>query len=79
MSGFEMNLKPLIWCAAIWLALAFAVPAMAEFSRPDVPGFSNNYPWFNDVSPYGGNQSFQWFLANHLKIARLLARNPGLL
>jgi hypothetical protein len=55
MSRFEINLKPLIWYAAIWLALAFAVPAMAEFPMPDIPGFSNNYPRFNDVAPYERN------------------------
>jgi len=46
---------------------------------PQVPGFSNNYPWFNEVTQYQGNQSFQWFLANHPNIAETLARSPGLL
>jgi hypothetical protein len=67
------------WCAGFLLLLGLAAPAMAEFSMPEVPGFSNNYPWFNEVSQYRGNQSFQWFLANHPNIASTLARNPGLL
>jgi hypothetical protein len=69
----------LTWCGAILLTFGIAVPAMAEFSMPQVPGFSNNYPWFNEVTQYQGNQSFQWFLAHHPNIAEPLARNPELL
>ena len=50
-----------------------------EFGRPQAYGFSNNYPWFNDVPQYQGDQSFQYFLAYHPDIARALSRNPGLL
>jgi hypothetical protein len=46
---------------------------------PQVSGFSNDYPWFNDVAQYQGDQSFRWFLANHPNIAQALSRNPGLL
>jgi hypothetical protein len=64
-------------------AVAIAAPVSAlvtiEFGRPQVPGFSNNYPWFNDVPQYPGNQSFQYFLAYHPNIALALSRNPGLL
>jgi hypothetical protein len=69
----------LTWCGAILLTFGIAAPAMAEFSMPQVPGFSNNYPWFNEVTQYQGNQSFQWFLAHHPNIAEPLARNPQLL
>jgi hypothetical protein len=72
-------IKSLIWFGAILLAVAIAAPVNAQFSMPQVPGFSNSYPWFNEVSQYQGDQSFQWFLANHPNIARALARNPGLL
>ncbi len=61
---------------AVWLV---AVPANADFTMPEVPGFSNNYPWFNNVSQSPGNQSFQYFLAYHPNIAQALARNPSLL
>ena len=71
------------WCAAILLALAMAPPARAQvttlFQEPPVPGFSNSYPWFNEVPQYQGDQSFQWFMANHPDIAGALARDPGLL
>ena len=71
------------WCAAILLALAIAAPTRAQvtilFEEPPVPGFSNSYPWFNDVPQYQGDQSFQWFMANHPDIAGALARDPGLL
>jgi hypothetical protein len=69
----------LTWCGAILLAFGIAAYAMAEVSTPSVRGFSNNYPWFDDVTQYRGNMSFQWFLANHQKIAETLARTPGLL
>jgi hypothetical protein len=69
----------LTWCGAILLAFGIAAPAMAEFSMPQVPGFSNNYPWFHEVTQYQRNQSFQWFLAHHPNIAETLAGNPELL
>lgn len=75
----RINTKSLAWGGAILLALAISAPARAQFSMPQVPGFSNNYPWFNEVPQYQESQSFQWFLANHPNIARALARNPGLL
>jgi hypothetical protein len=70
---------------AILFGLAIAGPASAqvqvriEFGRPQAYGFSNNYPWFNDVPQYQGDRSFQYFLAYHPDIARALSRNPGLL
>ena len=73
------------WMGAILFGLAIAGPASAqvqvriEFGRPQAYGFSNNYPWFNDVPQYQGDQSFQYFLAYHPDIARALSRNPGLL
>ena len=77
------NLKTLASCGAILLGLALAAPAMAQITiqigSSQVPGFSNNYPWFNDVPQYQGNQSFRWFLATHPNIANALARDPGLL
>jgi hypothetical protein len=79
MPRLRIKMKSLTWCGAIVLALASAAAAMAQLVMPQVPGFSNNYPWFNEVSQYQGNQSFQWFLANHPNISGILARNPGLL
>jgi len=71
------------WCVAILLALALAAPVRAQITivvqEPPVPGFSNSYPWFNEVPQYQGDQSFQWFMANHPDIAGALARDPGLL
>lgn len=67
------------WFGAVLAILAIALPAHADFAMPEVPGFSNNYPWFNNVSQYPGNQSFQYFLAYHPNIAQALARNPSLL
>src|SRR5579872_3144151 len=73
------------WIGAILFSLAIAGPASAqvqvriEFGRPQAYGFSNNYPWFNDVSQYQGDQTFQYFLAYHPDISRALALNPGLL
>jgi len=61
------------------LAMAIAAPASADFFMPSVPGFSNSYPWFNEVAQYPGNQSFQYFLAYHPNIARALSLNPALL
>jgi len=75
----------LAWFGATLLALAMAAPASAQvqvtiqFGRPQARGFSNNYPWFNDVPQYRGNQTFQYFLAYHPDIAQALALNPGLL
>jgi len=76
-----MRLK---WFGAALLAFAVAAPASAQtvtiqFGRPQAYGFSNNYPWFNDVSQYQGDQTFQYFLAYHPDISRALALNPGLL
>ena len=73
------------WMGAILFGLAIAGPASAqvqvriEFGRPQAYGFSNNYPWFNDVPQYQNVQSFQYFLAYHPDIARALSRNPGAL
>jgi len=61
--------KSLTWCGAILLALATAAPTMTQLAIPSIPGFSNNYPWFNEVPQYQGDQSFQWFLANHPNIS----------
>jgi hypothetical protein len=72
------KIKALTWCGTILLTFAIAAPVMA-FSMPEVPGFSNNYPWFNEVPQDRGSRSFQWFLANHPNIAETLARHPGLL
>ena len=75
----------LAWLGATLLALAMAAPVSAQvqvtvqFGRPQARGFSNNYPWFNDVPQYRGNESFQYFLAYHPDIAQALAVNPGLL
>jgi len=69
-------------CAAA-MVLALTAPASAQitiqFGGPQVPGFSNYYPWFNDVPQYEGNEGFRYFLAYHPNIARALSRNPGLL
>jgi hypothetical protein len=77
------NLTVRAICAAMAFAVAIAAPALAQVTvvsgGPQVPGFSNNYPWFNDVPQYQGNQSFRWFLANHPNIAEALAQRPGLL
>jgi hypothetical protein len=71
-------------CAATMaFALATAAPARGQvpfqMGGPEVPGFSNSYPWFNDVPQYQGDQSFRYFLAYHPYIAQALSRNPGLL
>jgi hypothetical protein len=73
------RIKSLTWFGAILFTLAIAAPVRAQFSMPQVPGFSKNYPWFNEVPQYQGSQSFQYFLAYHPNIARALSRNPGLL
>lgn len=73
------KIKTLTWIGAALAMLAIAVPVRADFAMPDVPGFSNSYPWFNTVSQYPENQSFQYFLAYHPNIAQALARNPSLL
>jgi hypothetical protein len=65
-------------CGAILLTFGIAAPAMTELSMPQVPGFSNNYPWFNEVIQHQGDQSFQWFLLHCPNIAETLAR-PELL
>jgi hypothetical protein len=45
-----------MWFGAIVFALAISAPASAQitiqFGGPQVPGFSNYYPWFNDVPQY---------------------------
>jgi hypothetical protein len=75
----------LAWLGAALLALATAAPASAQIQvtildgRPQARGFSDNYPWFNDVPQYQGDQTFQYFLAYHPDIAQALAQNPGLL
>jgi len=70
-----------LYAATMIFALAIAAPAPAQVTvqigSPQVPGFSNNYPWFNDVPQYEGNQSFRWFLANNPDIAQSLSQNPS--
>ncbi len=65
------------------MVFALAAPASAQvtiqFGGPQVSGFSNDYPWFNDVPQYQGDQSFRYFMAYHPDIAQSLSRNPGLL
>ncbi len=75
----NIKAKMLVWMGAILAMFAIAVSANADFAMPEVPGFSNNYPWFNNVSQNPGNESFQYFLAYHPNIAQALARNPSLL
>ena len=68
--------------AATALTLSLATPVFAQMFQGDAPrvdGFSNNYPWFNPVPQYQGDQTFRWFMANHPGIARTLSRHPGLL
>lgn len=76
-------MKSIVWLGAALFALAIAAPAPAQVTiqigTPQVPGFSNYYPWFNDVPQYQGDQTFRWFLANHPNIAEALSRNPSLL
>ena len=75
----------LAWLGATLLALAMAAPVstqaqvVVQFGRPQARGFSNNYPWFNNVPQYSESQSFQYFLAYHPDIAQALSINPGLL
>jgi len=69
----------LAWIGAMIVALAVAVPAFAYSDMPEVSGFSNYYPWFNEVPQDRGQQSFQYFLAYHPYIAAALSHNPGLL
>jgi hypothetical protein len=64
---------------AIFLALGAAAPALAYPEIQPVPGFSNYYPWFNEVPQDPGPQSFRYFLAYHPYIAAALSHNPGLL
>jgi len=77
------KLRSLRWLGAMAIGFAIAVPASAQvtiqFGGPQVSGFSNNYPWFNDMPQYQGDQSFRYFLAYHPNIAYALSRNPGLL
>ncbi|HVB55166.1 MAG TPA: hypothetical protein VNE63_01870 [Candidatus Acidoferrales bacterium] len=77
------QIKSMVWLGGLLFALAVAAPAPAQVTiqigGPQVPGFSNYYPWFNDVPQYQGDQTFRWFLAYHPNIARALSRNPGLL
>ena len=75
----SVTIKTLVWLGAVAAAFAIAGQARADFAMPEVPGFSNNYPWFNSVSQYPGDQSFQYFLAYHPNVAQALARNPSLL
>jgi hypothetical protein len=79
----KTQMKSIVWLGAALFALVVAARASAQITiqigTPQVPGFSNYYPWFNDVPQYQGDQTFRWFLANHPNIARQLARNPGLL
>lgn len=78
-----VRIKSIVWLSAVVFALAIGARASAQVTiqigTPQVPGFSNYYPWFNDVPQYQGDQSFRWFLAHHPNIAQALARNPGLL
>ena len=77
------QIKSIAWLGAVLFAVAIATVASAQMridvEGPPVPGFSNYYPWFNDVPQYEGEQSFRWFLAHHPNVSRELARNPGLL
>jgi hypothetical protein len=70
-----------LFAGTIVFALAVATPAPAQvivqIGSPPVPGFSNDYPWFNNVPQYQGNQSFRWFLANNPDIAQSLSQNPS--
>jgi hypothetical protein len=70
-----------ICCAAMVFALAAPVSAQVtiQFGGQEVPGFSNDYPWFNDVPQYEGNQSFRYFMSYHPDIAQSLSQNPALL
>src|SRR5271155_2663363 len=65
------------------MVFALAAPASAQvtiqFGGPQISGFSNDYPWFNDVPQYQGDQSFRYFMAYHPDIAQSLSRNPALL
>jgi hypothetical protein len=76
-------MRSLRWLGAFAIGLALAVPASAQVTitlgGSQVSGFSNNYPWFNDMPQYRGDQSFRYFLAYHPNIAYALSRNPGLL
>ena len=77
------QIKSIAWLGAVLFAVAISTGASAQMridvEGPPVPGFSNYYPWFNDVPQYEGEQSFRWFLAHHPNVSRELARNPGLL
>jgi len=75
----KFNRNALAWIGAMIVALAVAVPAFAYSDLPEVSGFSNYYPWFNEVPQDRGQQSFQYFLAYHPYIAAALSHNPGLL
>jgi hypothetical protein len=75
----SIKIKSLTRLGAILIAFVITAPAGAEFWIAQVPGFSNNYPWFNNVPLYRGEESFQYFLACHAKIAQALSHNPGLL
>ena len=77
------KMRSLRWLGAMAIGFALAVPASAQvtiqFGGPRVSGFSNSYPWFNDMPQYRGDQSFRYFLAYHPNIAYALSRDPGLL
>ncbi len=77
--GSTIRLITLTWLSVILLGIGLAVPARAQYPLPGVDGFSNDYPWFNEVPRYSGVESFQYFLAYHPQIARMLSRNPRLL
>jgi hypothetical protein len=78
-SVLRFSRNALAWIGAMIVALAVAVPAFAYSEMPEVSGFSNYYPWFNEVPQDRGQQSFQYFLAYHPYIAAALSHNPGLL
>jgi hypothetical protein len=55
------KIKSFGWFGAILFALAIAVPVNAQFSLPQVPGFSDNYPWFNEVHSIRETKAFSIF------------------
>ena len=77
----KIQMKSIVWLGAALFTLVIAAPAPAQVTiqigAPQVPGFSNYYPWFNDVPQYQGDQTFRWFLANHPNIARRTCTESG--
>jgi hypothetical protein len=69
----------LAWLIAITFAFRFAAPTLAYAEMPEVSGFSNYYPWFNEVPQDQGSQGFRYFLAYHPNIASALSYDPKLL